>query len=92
MVVFGVVLCPRGIFDRRFVRSLALGGIAGVVMVVTARALSRLNAFAVAPIAVVAYAVTLWLTGGIEKQQIAMVGEMIRGKLGRRSSQASVSN
>jgi O-antigen/teichoic acid export membrane protein len=91
MVAFGVVLCPRGVFDRRFARSLALGAVAGVAMVVTARALSRLNSFAVAPIAVVVYAVVLWLTGGIEKQQIAMVTEMIRGKLGRRS-QPSAAN
>jgi O-antigen/teichoic acid export membrane protein len=92
MVGFGAFLCPRGIFDRRFVRALALGAVAGAAMVVTARVLGRLSPFVVAPIAVVVYAVTLWLTGGIEKQQIALVQEMIRSKLVRGSSRASAAS
>jgi O-antigen/teichoic acid export membrane protein len=92
MVVFGVVLAPRGIFDRRFARGLALGGLSGLVMVATARALSRWSAFAVAPLAVAAYIVTLWLTGGVEKHQVAAVRELVRAKLTGRSREASASN
>jgi O-antigen/teichoic acid export membrane protein len=91
MVALGVVLAPRGILDRRFARVLALGALSGLVMAATARALSRWNAFAVAPVAVATYFVTLWLTGGIEKHQVATVREMVRAKLARRSGEASPS-
>jgi O-antigen/teichoic acid export membrane protein len=81
MVAFGVAMAPRGIFDRTFARTLALGALSGLVMAATARVLSRWSGFAVAPIAVAAYAVALWLTGGIEKHQIAALRKMVTGKL-----------
>jgi hypothetical protein len=84
-------MTPKGVFDRRLARSLGLAGVSGLAMVATARALSALSPFLVAPIAVIAYAFTLWITGGIEPNQIAAVREIVRRKLLRGARASSVS-
>jgi O-antigen/teichoic acid export membrane protein len=84
VLVFGVAMTPRGIFDRRFWRSLLLAAVSGVAMVGVARALSFLSPFLVAPIAVCAYAGTLWLTGGIDKSHVAAIRELVGRRLSQR--------
>jgi len=73
VVVLGVVLTPRGVFDRRFWRSFLVAGASGLAMIGVGRALSPLSPFLVAPVAVLAYAVTLWLMGGIDKSDVAAI-------------------
>jgi len=84
VVVFGVAMTPRGIFDRRFWRSLLLAAVSGMAMIGVARALSFLSPFLVAPIAVCAYAATLWLTGGIDKSHVAAIRELVGRRLSQR--------
>jgi hypothetical protein len=50
-------------------------------MAATARALSHLNAFVVAPISLLAYVGALWLTGAIEKDHVDALQRLIRRKL-----------
>ena len=81
VVAVGTALSPRGIFDRRLGRSFLFAGLSGCAMVITARGLSMWSPFVVAPIALAAYGLTLWLTGGIEKSQIAALRELVDRKL-----------
>jgi O-antigen/teichoic acid export membrane protein len=81
VLVSGIILVPRGIFDRRLARSIFLAAVAGCTMTATARGLSMWSPFVVAPIALAAYGATLWLTGGIEKSQIDAVRGLVSRKL-----------
>ncbi|HEX4447052.1 MAG TPA: oligosaccharide flippase family protein [Polyangiaceae bacterium] len=83
MVAAGIWLSPAGIFDRRVVRGIGLAVVAGGAMVITARLLSGLTPFVAAPIAVIAYFACLILTGGVEKEQLAAVRELLAKKLAR---------
>src|SRR6185369_6369833 len=67
MIVAGIWLSPRGIFDRTLVRGLLLTVLAGGAMVVVAKVLAGVTSFLVAPLSVVAYAVCLWALGGLNK-------------------------
>jgi O-antigen/teichoic acid export membrane protein len=83
VVACGVALAPRGIFDRRFARLLALALVSGAAMAVVAHALRAINSFIAAPIALCAYGVALVLTGAVEKQQIQSARAIIARKLSR---------
>jgi O-antigen/teichoic acid export membrane protein len=67
----GLTLVPRGIFDRRFWRSLLPVFLSGLAMVVVARVLKSLTSFVAAPVAVTAYVGCLWVTGGLDRQLMA---------------------
>ena len=67
MVGAGVVLAPKGIFDRSLVRQLFVTFVAGGVMALVAWLLSGLSPFLAAPVAVTAYGVGLFALGGIDK-------------------------
>jgi hypothetical protein len=51
-------------------------------MAVVARVAGPLGSFVAAPIALLAYAAALWITGGLDKRQI----ETIRASIGRKFS------
>jgi O-antigen/teichoic acid export membrane protein len=86
VVVAGFILLPKGVLGKSALRSMALALASGVVMAVVSIVLRRfMSPFIAAPLAVAAYAVSLWATGGIEKSQIAA----IRGFFGRKFSRAS---
>ena len=70
VVICGVLLSPRGIFDRKFFRVFLLSLAAGAVLVVVSRATSSFGPFVSGPLALLAYVVTLWITGAIEKEVI----------------------
>jgi O-antigen/teichoic acid export membrane protein len=80
MVVVGVCLLPRDIFDRSHWRSYISVVCAGAVMAGVALALSRLTPYAAAPLALVAYLACLWFTGGLDKTQIALLASLVRRK------------
>jgi O-antigen/teichoic acid export membrane protein len=79
VVVAGVALMPRGVFDRRLARSLLFSVVAGAAMAGIAWVTRPIGALPSAVLAVIAYAVTLWVTGGLEKAQM----DAIRGFMGR---------
>jgi len=84
MVAGGFWLAPKGVIDRALVRGIALAAGAGAVMVLTARLLAGAPSFLAAPISVAAYAVCLWLIGGLDEEQTGMIRGIIARKLARR--------
>jgi O-antigen/teichoic acid export membrane protein len=84
MLVIGLAMMPRGIFDRSIVRTALQAAAAGGAMVVVARLLPNVTQFVVAPLAGLAYLVVLYAVGGIDKSQIESVKGMVRRKILRR--------
>lgn len=79
----GVWLAPRGIFDRRFWRSMVPALASGVAMVAVARTLHFTSSFVAAPIAVTAYAACLWITGGVDTSVIFELRRLVASRLSR---------
>jgi O-antigen/teichoic acid export membrane protein len=90
VVASGIYLAPFRMFDRGFWRSLGLAGLSGLAMVGVARGLRAASPFAVAPIAVIVYATMLWLTGAIEKSQVAAVRALLQRSLLRKRGAPAV--
>lgn len=84
LVVIGIFLMPRGIFDRSMAKIVLQTGAAGLGMAAVAWALSSVTQFVVAPLAVVVYFVVLYAVGGIEKQQLESIKGIVRRKILRR--------
>jgi O-antigen/teichoic acid export membrane protein len=76
----GIALAPRGVFDRRLVRSILLALVAGGAMAAAAYVARPLTSFVAAPISVLVYGVALLLTGAVEKEQ----AEAMKDYLGRK--------
>jgi O-antigen/teichoic acid export membrane protein len=84
VIAGGLVLLPRGILDRGFVRSMAMAILSGGAMAGSAYLLSnRVSPFVAAPISVVVYVVALWASGGIQRAQIEMITGFFRRKFAR---------
>lgn len=83
VVACGVVLAPKGIFDRRFAKSLALAVLSGAAMAFAAWLMKPITPFIAAPLAVIVYCVALVVTGGIEKVHVNAARSMIQRKLSR---------
>jgi O-antigen/teichoic acid export membrane protein len=81
MVIIGVALLPRGIFDRTFRRKLALALLAAAVMAGVGLATLRFTSFVSAPLALGAYLLCLRLTGVLDRSQL----ETLRGLVRRRA-------
>ncbi len=73
MIGFGVALAPRGIFDRAFGRLLLVVGVSGAAMAVVGQLALPLSSYVAAPLALAAYAVVLWLTGGVDANHLQAV-------------------
>jgi O-antigen/teichoic acid export membrane protein len=82
----GVALAPRSLFDRGLLRSFGLAFAAGVIMTVVALLLRGWNPFLAAPLALLAYAVTLWGIGGLRKDYLELLPGYSRFMRTRRSS------
>ncbi|MEI9953261.1 MAG: polysaccharide biosynthesis C-terminal domain-containing protein [Pseudomonadota bacterium] len=80
VVALGVALAPQGIFDRRFARSLLLALASGAAMILVAASTRSVTPFVSAPLAVITYAASLWVTGALEQSHV----EAIRNFVGRR--------
>jgi O-antigen/teichoic acid export membrane protein len=78
MVSIGVVLLPRGIFDRAFRAKLALCLLAGAVMGGVGIATLRFTSFVSAPLALAAYLVCLRLTGVLDGRQLQTLRALVR--------------
>jgi O-antigen/teichoic acid export membrane protein len=79
----GVALTPRGVFDGKLVRSILLALVSGGVMALVARFARPLTPWLGAPISVIAYALALWATGGVDSDQIAAARAAIARKFSR---------
>jgi Na+-driven multidrug efflux pump len=88
MVSAGLLLLPKGVFDRALVKSLALAVLSGMAMAGAAYGLRRLTSasFLTAPLAVLTYGLALYWTGAIRREQLAAVQEFVRRKLRRVST------
>jgi len=84
VVVCGIVLTPKGVFDRKFFRVFLLCWCSGAALVIVARLTSSITPWIGAPLALVAYVVALLLTGAIDKEQV----EGLRNGVLRRFSRA----
>jgi O-antigen/teichoic acid export membrane protein len=84
MVGAGIVLAPRGIFDRSLIRQLAVTFLAGALMALVARLLSGFSPFAAAPVAVTAYAIGLVALRGIDKEQADGFRSIVMRKVRKR--------
>jgi O-antigen/teichoic acid export membrane protein len=83
MLVVGFWIVPKGIFDRKLAKGIALAVAAGGAMAVVARVLAGVPWFVSAPLAVVAYGVALWLIGGLDREQIEAMKGIVARKAGR---------
>jgi O-antigen/teichoic acid export membrane protein len=87
VVIGGVWLSPKALFDRSFWRSLGRSCAAGAVMATVALGLRPLlNPFMAAPIALLSFVVTLWAVGGLTNEQLVAVRDLISRKLNRRAA------
>jgi O-antigen/teichoic acid export membrane protein len=77
MLISGIWLAPRGFFDSGALRNFGTAALAGSAMALVAWLLSDISHFLAAPVAVVAYGGTLWLLGGVDREQIATVQGII---------------
>jgi O-antigen/teichoic acid export membrane protein len=84
MVCAGIALMPRGVFDRSLWRALLLSLVGAMVMAGAARLLSPLSVFIAAPIALAAYALTMWFTGGVDRDRIRSGYGYVLSKFKRR--------
>jgi O-antigen/teichoic acid export membrane protein len=85
MVGAGILLLPRGLFDRSLARQLALAVLSGMGMVAAAYGLRRLTSlsFVSAPIVLMIYGLGLFWTGAISREQLALAQAFVRRKLRR---------
>jgi hypothetical protein len=89
MVTVGIVLMPRGVFNRALAKTFVLAALSGSAMVGSALALRVLPSLLAAPISVVAYALALYVTGAVSKEEVASLSDMVRRKLTRNRAPAS---
>ena len=86
MVTGGLWLLPRGIVDRALARAIGLTLASGAVMAVVARLLSETPVWVAAPCSVFACLAFLWVMGGIDQQQLALVKSIVARRIGRAAS------
>ena len=83
VIVCGLLMLPKGVIDKRLARSLLFAMVSGGAMALVARLLKGFSPFLGAPLAVLAYGIALWATGGVEKQQVAAIRSFIARKFSR---------
>jgi O-antigen/teichoic acid export membrane protein len=83
VLVCAVWLVPRGMFDRRFLRTSGSAVLGGLAMAGVAYALRSINSFVAAPVAVIAYAAAVWFSGGVDEGFVSTIRSMMMPKLAR---------
>ena len=83
VVICGLALMPRGIFDARLRRSLFFAILAGSAMAAVAWLTRSVTPFVAAPAAVIAYVAALGILGEIDRSHVAKVRDVIARKLSR---------
>ncbi len=80
VVICGIALAPRGLFDRGLGKSLALASVAGVGMIAVAYFTKPISLFLAVPASVLTYVVAAWFGGAVQPATV----DMLKGILGRR--------
>lgn len=80
MVIAAFWLLPREIFNRTLLRTVLFTAFAGACMAATGWLLPWISVWIVAPFAVAVYGAVLYLSGGIEAEQLAMLKGMLKRK------------
>lgn len=80
MVIAAFWLLPREIFNRALLRTVLFAAFAGACMAATGWLLPWISVWLVAPFAVAVYGTVLYLSGGIEAEQLAMLKGMLKRK------------
>jgi O-antigen/teichoic acid export membrane protein len=83
VVICGIVLTPRGVFDRKFFRVFLLSLVAGAALVAVSRLLVSFSPYIGGPLALMAYIATLWFTGAIEKDKIEALRQAVMRRFAR---------
>jgi len=84
VVICGVALAPRGIFDRSLLKSLALAVASGALMALVAHLLHPLvPPLLSAPAALVVYALAVWWTGAVDESQVARIKATVARRFAR---------
>ncbi|MEI9953266.1 MAG: hypothetical protein WDO74_30890 [Pseudomonadota bacterium] len=74
---------PRGVFDAQLRRTLFFALLAGLAMALVARLTHSFSPFVAAPVAVLAYGAVLFMTGEINRTQLAAIKGTVTRKLSR---------
>lgn len=85
VIACGIALLPRGVFDRRLLRTLLFAALSGGAMALVAHFTRSINPWLAAPVSVVAYGVALSASGGIEREQMDRIKGFFARKLSRPS-------
>jgi hypothetical protein len=83
MIAAGVALTPSGVFDGRLRRVVLLAMVSGAPMVIAAELARPLGSLIAAPLSLLAYAGSLWLTGAIDQHQVAAIRKALVRALAR---------
>ncbi len=89
VVVGGIVLLPKGVLSWGVLRSLGLSGLCVLPMAVIAWFGRGFSVWLVAPVAVVAYALSAWWTGAVERDHVRALATRVRAKLSRGKGKSS---
>jgi len=83
MVIFGIMLSPKGILTPRLGKTIALAAGCTAAMVGVARAAHRIPSLPLAVLCVTVYAVALWLSGAIAKEHMEAMSAFVTRKFAR---------
>jgi O-antigen/teichoic acid export membrane protein len=85
MVGAALFIAPRGVVDRSVGKALAKGFFAGAVMVGAAYLLRGIPSLIAGVIAVLVYGATLWMIGGVDREQVEGFKSALRRKIARKA-------
>lgn len=83
VVACGIALVPRGLFDRRLGKSLALGFVAGGAMMAVAYFTKPASIFLAVPASMLTYVLVAWFGGAVQPATVAMLKSAVGGRLAR---------
>lgn len=84
MVTAAIILVPKGILTRKLLKTLLLAGVGAAAMAGVAWLLRSITPFVAAPLAVVAFLVSMRVTGGLDADQLEMFQSLVVRKLRRK--------
>ena len=86
MVISGVVLMPKAVFDRQLLLGLLRLFVAGAAMFGAGMLLRNLSPFLAAPIVALVYLGSLRAIGGLKAEQLALFKDIVKRKASRTSA------
>ena len=83
VVICGVALSARGLFDRTLTKSLALAALAGAAMLVVGLVTKPVSLFLAVPLACATYGVVAWFSGAVQPSTKDLIRSKLSGLLSR---------